>query len=130
MKNQKTILIADDDIDYLYQIKLKVEQLGFNVITAESQAEAEKILQNIKPDLAIFDLMMETEDSGFILTYKFKKQYPDIPVIILTAVTAETGISFGNEISNENKWIKADVFLDKSLQTEKLQREINKLLKI
>ena len=74
--------------------------------------------------------MMETEDSGFILTYKFKKQYPDIPVIILTAVTAETGISFGNEISNENKWIKADVFLDKSLQTEKLQREINKLLKI
>ena len=130
MKNQKTILIADDDIDYLYQIKLKVEQLGFNVITAESQAEAEKILQKIKPDLAIFDLMMETEDSGFILTYKFKKQYPDIPVIILTAVTAETGISFGNEISNENKWIKADVFLDKSLQTEKLQREINKLLKI
>ena len=130
MSNKKTILIVDDDIDYLFQMKLKIESFGFNVVTVEGQAEAEKILESLKPDLAILDLMMETEDSGFILAYKLKMKYPDVPVIIATAVTAETGITFESELSKTNNWIKADLFLDKGLRTEQLQREINKLLKI
>ena len=81
-----TILIVDDDMDYLFQTKMKLEQLGFKTITADSQREAELILEKTRPDLAILDLMMENEDSGFILSYKLKKKYPDVPVIILTAV--------------------------------------------
>jgi hypothetical protein len=42
--------------------------------------------------------MMENEDSGFILCYKLKRMYPEVPVIIATAVSAETGMWFG--ISN------------------------------
>ena len=130
MSNLKTILIVDDDIDYLFQIRLKIESFGFKVITAEGQTEAEKIIETLKPDLAILDLMMETEDSGFILAYKFKMKYPDVPVIIATAVTAETGITFESDISQKNNWIKADLYIDKGLRTEQLQREIKKLLKI
>ena len=130
MSNPKTILIVDDDIDYLFQIRLKIESFGFKVITAEGQTEAEKIIETLKPDLAILDLMMETEDSGFILAYKFKMKYPDVPVIIATAVTAETGITFESDISQKNNWIKADLYIDKGLRTEQLQHEIKKLLKI
>ena len=83
---KKKLLIADDDSDYLYQIRLKVESFGFEVITADSQKEAEMILETFKPDLAIVDLMMENEDSGFILSYKIKRLYPAVPVIIATAV--------------------------------------------
>ena len=82
---KKKILIVDDDMDYLFQMRLKVEQMGFETITAESQAEAEKIILEIKPDLCILDLMMESDDSGFILSYKIKRKYPDVPVIIVTA---------------------------------------------
>ena len=126
---KKTVLIVDDDVDYLFQMQLKVQQFGFNTITAESQAEAEKVIETIKPDLAILDLMMESDDSGFILSYKIKKKYPDVPIIIATAVTAETGMSFDVR-GDDSRWIKADLFLDKGIRADKLQREIKKLLKL
>jgi len=127
---KKTILIVDDDMDYLLQTRIKVEQFGFRVITAESQKEAEKILEVTHPDLAIFDLMMENEDSGFILCYKLKRKYPEVPIIIATGVTAETGMLFDITGDDERKWIKADLFLDKGIRADQLQREINRLLKI
>jgi len=123
-----TILIVDDDQDYLFQLQAKVQQFGFKTITAESQREAEKLLEKVKPDLAILDLMMENEDSGFILCYKMKKKYPDVPIIIATGVAAETGISFDINDENNRKWIKADRFLEKGIRSERLREEINNLL--
>ncbi len=126
----KLILIVDDDQDYLYQMKTKVEAFGFQTLLAESQKEAEEMIEKTKPDLAILDLMMENEDSGFILCYKMKKKYPEVPIIIATGVAAETGITFDINDENNRKWIKADRFLEKGIRTEKLKEEIFKLLKI
>ncbi|MCB9016568.1 MAG: response regulator [Lentimicrobiaceae bacterium] len=127
---KKTVLIVDDDMDYLFQLKLKMEQFGFETITADGQKEAELIIETTRPDLAILDLMMESDDSGFILAYKIKRKYPDVPIIIATAVTAETGMTFDINSDENKQWIKADLFLDKGIRSDQLQREINKLLKI
>lgn len=124
---RKRILVADDDFDYLEQMKIFIESFGYEIITAESQKECEELIEETKPDLAIFDLMMENEDSGFILSYKLKKKYPDVPVIIATSVTAETGYNFENDAHD---WIKADKFMEKGIRPDQLQREINKLLKM
>jgi two-component system, OmpR family, response regulator len=129
MTTKKTILIVDDDQDYLYLMKARVESFGFLTILAESQKEAEEVLEKTKPDLAILDLMMENEDSGFILCYKMKKKYPSTPIIIATGVAAETGISFDVNDENNRKWIKADLFLEKGIRSEKLKEAIDKLLK-
>jgi len=129
LKN-KTVLIADDDMDTLEQLSFQMKNMGMNVLTAESQKEAEEIIEKTKPDLAIFDLMMDNRDSGFILSYKLKKKYPDVPVIIATAVTADTGMMFGLESAEEKSWIKADLYLEKGLRPEQLQMEIKKLLKL
>lgn len=104
--------------------------MGFSVLTAESQAEGEKLFENFKPDLAIFDLMIDKHDSGFILSYKLKQKYPDVPVIILTAVTSETGIQFGLDDETAKNWIKADLYLEKAVRQDQLHREINKLLNL
>ncbi len=132
MKNdiQKTILVVDDDSDYQFQLKAQIESFGFNVITADGQKEGVKIIESHKPDLAILDLMMENMDSGFILSHKIKQKYPDVPVIIASAVTAETGMIFGVESKEDKTWIKADLYLEKGLRSDQLHREINKLLKI
>jgi DNA-binding NtrC family response regulator len=127
-KSNITILIVDDDLDYLLQTRIRMEKFGYKTITADSQHEAELILEKTKPDLAIIDLMMENEDSGFILSYKLKKKYPDVPVIIATGVAAETGITFDINDENNRKWIRADLFLDKGIKSEILKNEIEKLL--
>lgn len=126
----KTVLIADDDIDSITQLSFQMQNMGMKVLTAETQKEAESIIEKTKPDIAIFDLMMDNRDSGFILSYKLKKKYPNVPVIIVTAVTADTGMIFGLETQEEKSWIKADLYLEKGLRPEQLQLEIKKLLKI
>jgi len=113
-----------------FRSRLKVERFGFEVITAESQREGEKIIETFRPDLAIFDLMMENEDSGFVLSYKIKRKHPDVPVILATAVTAETGMTFDLNQDAGKSWIKADLILDKGIRTDQLEKEIKKLLKI
>ena len=128
MNKNQTILLVDDDVDYLFQLRFHLEKDGYHVVSAESQKEGERILESTKPDLAIIDLMMENEDSGFILCRKLKNRYPDVPVIIATAVASETGISFGISSEEERRWIKADMYLEKGIRPVQLKKEIEKLL--
>ncbi len=129
-QEKKIILIVDDDVDYLFQMREGVKDMGFDVITAGTQKEAEDIIERTRPDLAILDLMMENQDTGFILSHKIKSKYQDVPVIIVSAVTAETGMLFDVTSEEERDWIKADLFLDKGIRNDQLHKEIKKLLKI
>jgi len=129
-KEKKTILIVDDDFDYLFQMKSAIQDMGFEVIQAETQKEAENIIERTRPDLAILDLMMESHDTGFILCHKIKNKYPEVPIIIASAVTAETGMIFDVTTQEDQDWIKADLFLDKGIRLDQLHKEINKLLKL
>lgn len=126
--DKKTILLVDDDEDFLYQTQTFLTNAGFQVVTAGGQKEAEDLLFKIRPDLAIIDLMMEHMDGGFALAYHIKKKDSAIPVIIVTAVANETGLEFDVVTDEERSWIKADAFLAKPLRYEQLQREINRLL--
>ncbi|MCU0377074.1 MAG: response regulator [Bacteroidales bacterium] len=131
MSNKKyTVLVADDDPDYLFQVAYHLRNCGYEVMAVESQAEAEQVFSKMKPDIALFDLMMESDDSGFILSYKLKRLYPDVPVILATAVARETGVTFGLSSEQERDWIRADLYLEKGVRPEQLDQAIKKLLKI
>jgi DNA-binding NtrC family response regulator len=123
----KTAILVDDDVDLLQQVKFHLEAMGFKVLTGESQAEGEKLIEK-DFDLAVFDLMMENQDSGFILSYKVKRKDNSIPVILVTGVSGETGLQFDSATNETRSWIKADVVLDKDIRFEQLQKEIDRLL--
>lgn len=129
-KSDFTILVADDDPDYLFQTVNNLGKAGYRTVAVESQSEAESVISKFRPDLAIFDLMMENDDSGFVLCYKIKKKYPDVPVILATAVSRETGMSFSLDSEKDKAWIRADRYLEKGLRAEELDREVMKLLKL
>lgn len=128
IENRPLVLLADDDPDYLFQIKFALEKAGYRVVTAESMEEAEVVIDKGHPKLAIFDLMMERDDAGFILSYHAKKKHPGMPVILLTAVTAETGRQFGPNMPGGSEWIKADLYLEKGLHPDQLIEHVNSLL--
>jgi len=124
----KRVLIVDDDEDFLFQHKIQLENAGFAVTTATSRAEAESLVDEVRPDLAILDLMMEQHDDGFVLSHHLKRKFPDLPVILVTAVTAETGLSFTPSSPAERAWVGADAVLAKPIRFEQLRREIDRLL--
>ncbi len=124
----KTILLVDDDPDYLYQQRLLLEVAGYIVVTADSEKAAHAILTEQKPDAAVVDLMMEEMDSGFTLCYEIKRRFPDIPVVLVTGVARETGLSFSASTDEERSWIKADAVLAKPVRFEQLRTELGRLL--
>jgi len=125
---KKTFLTVDDDIDILEQLKYQLENANYKVISSASQEEAQERLKDTKFDLAILDLMMENMDSGFVLCHQIKKLNPQTPVIILTAVTSETGMEFDATTHEERSWVKADILMDKPVRSEQLLKEVQKLL--
>lgn len=125
---KKKILVVDDDLDLLEQIKAVLTAAGYEVTAAEGRTGGEEAILKMKPDLAILDLMMEEKDSGFVLSHQIKKLYPELPVILLTAVAGATGLSFATQRSDAQSWIKVDKIMDKPVRPEQLRAEVRRLL--
>lgn len=128
MENVKRVLLVDDDDDILTQLGLLFRADGFAVTTAGSRAEGEEALLSGRPDLCVFDLMMEEMDAGFVLSSTAKRLYPDVPVILLTAVASATGMDFRPRSDTARAWVKADEILDKPVRSEQLRAAVKKLL--
>lgn len=125
---KKTILVVDDDQDLREQMRINLEAAGYHVDTADGVATAHEYLADNNPDIAIVDLMLEHVDSGFSLCYSIKKERPELPIIMISAVMTETGFSFDASTEEERSWVRADVFLNKPVRTEQLLYEVDRLL--
>jgi len=86
-------------------------------------------LISTQPDLAIVDLIMEQMDSGFVLCHQIKKLYPNVPIIMVTAVRSSTGLDFDAKTPEAKSWLKADCILDKPVRAEELLNTVRRLLK-
>lgn len=124
----KKVLVVDDDPDILEQVSLVLKANGYDALVADCVSKAEEFLTSTQPDLAIVDLMMEQMDSGFVLCHQIKRLYPDVPIIMLTAVRASTGLEFDVRAKDAKSWIKADCILDKPVRAEELLNWVRKLL--
>lgn len=127
---KKKILLVDDDIDLLEQNKLLLESKGYKVITADNVKDAWELFQAEKPDAAVLDLIMEEHDSGFILSYKIKKDSygKNIPVFVVTSATYITGFRFGASTKEEKEWIRCDEILNKPVVVDELVQKLENYL--
>lgn len=79
----KTILIADDEKEYLDILETKLKSLGYATLTASDGAAALDLLLKNTVDLVLLDLVMPQKD-GQTFMYFFQKNHMNIPIIILT----------------------------------------------
>lgn len=124
----KRILLVDDDLDLLEQHKFLLESKGYKVITAESSKDGWEVFKKEKPDACVLDLIMEEHDSGFILSYKIKKdEYgKTIPVFVLTSATLVTGFKFSSATAEEKEWIRCDEIINKPVVIDDLVQKLEK----
>lgn len=90
MPNQKTILIAEDDLSLQEMYRMRLEADGYKVTTASDGSEALESISQNKPDLILLDLIMP-KLNGFDVLNNLKKnpETKDIPIIVLTALIQE-----------------------------------------
>lgn len=127
-REPRVVLIVDDDPDFLYQHGEHFKTLGFEVVTADSEAAAEELLQVRKPDLAVVDLMMEQSDGGFALCHEIKQLYPETPIIMVTSASSLTGYDLESLSGEQRAWVQADAVLAKPIRFAQLKRQVDRLM--
>ncbi|MCD6122904.1 MAG: response regulator [Spirochaetales bacterium] len=124
------VLIVDDDIDLLEGQKLFLEGKGYRVETAASMNEGLAKLKSFMPDIIFADLMMEHYDTGFVFCKKVKDnpETKNVPIIMQTAASRETGFAIDIESPDKREWIKVDEIVAKPVQLDMLEGKIKQYL--
>ncbi len=84
MKSVIHVLIVDDDTSILEVLDARLSAAGFATHKASSGPEALEILNNERVDVLVSDIKMP-EMSGLELLKKIRPNFPQLPVIFLTA---------------------------------------------
>lgn len=118
------ILIIDDDQDILETTGSVLTSEGFQMHTADSVEKGLELIDTIIPDIILLDVMFpESKTRGFDAAQEIKTRYPEIPLILFTAINREYAFDF---TKND---VKADEFLNKPVRTKTLIELIKKHLK-
>jgi CheY-like chemotaxis protein len=124
----RKILIVDDDRDVFESMKIVLEAEGYDVDWATNGAEALQMVKTARPDLMILDVMMNTDDEGFQVTYKLKnyKELSCIPIIMVTSVASRTGFSFDR--ARDADFLPVNEFLEKPVDPRTLVDKVRENL--
>ena len=79
-----TILVVDDEPNYLIVLSELLKEEGFEVLTAQRGEDGLKIVEETDLDLVLTDMRMQGMD-GLELLSATKKYNKDLPVIMITA---------------------------------------------
>ncbi|TMF31470.1 MAG: response regulator transcription factor [Chloroflexi bacterium] len=91
MPPAKKILIVDDEAMIRKAVHLALEKEGYEVVEAETGAEALRRIELSKPDLILLDIMLP-DVSGFDVCRDIRKAGLRVPIIILSAKTEEIDV--------------------------------------
>lgn len=79
-----SVMLVDDDPDIRELMHAQLSSEGFQTIQASHGKEAIRLLRKQKADLVVLDVMMPFMD-GWELCKYVKEEYPNIPVLMVTA---------------------------------------------
>jgi DNA-binding response OmpR family regulator len=85
--NKRKILIVDDEVLILHNIKIVLDANGYESMLASNGGQAVSLAHKERPDLIILDIMMPAMDGHMVFDkLKLSAHTWNIPVIFLTAL--------------------------------------------
>jgi two-component system NtrC family response regulator len=116
----ETILIVDDEKNYLVVLEALLRPEGYEIVTADSARTALKLIEESDLDLVLTDMKMPGMN-GMELLEQCKRIKPEVPVIMMTA--------YGTiEMAVEAMKKHAYDYITKPFQNEELKVTIKKAL--
>ncbi|MHC4692821.1 MAG: response regulator [Planctomycetota bacterium] len=124
-----TIMIIDDDPDFVAVTTAILETKQYNVRFAYNPEEGMAELEKEAPDALILDVMMGKGADGFIFARKIRKddRFAKLPILMLTSMREQTGFDFPGDRIHE-KFLPVDDYVEKGVEPEELLEKIEKLL--
>jgi CheY-like chemotaxis protein len=125
---KKKILVVDDDVDLVEAMRIILENAGFDVIDALDGTAGLQKARSEKPDLIILDVMMDAQDEGFHVAYQLRSEpgTRDVPIIMLSAVTQQTGYKF--DARHDADFLPVSEFIEKPIEPRRLVDKVRQHL--
>jgi CheY-like chemotaxis protein len=115
-----SILIAEDNQDSQSLLQTILESEGFIVTAASDGEKAIDILQEIKPDILITDLMLPSVSGGDLIRHvRHTAELSKIPIVVISA--------YGDHYESDALAAGANVVLKKPLDSNALIDAITRL---
>jgi two-component system phosphate regulon response regulator PhoB len=121
--NSHTVLIVDDELAIRDMLRMALEMAEFRCIEAENIQQAYQLIVDDRPNIVLLDWMLPG-GTGLELLRRLKREQltREMPVIMLTAKTAEDNIIQGLDVG-------ADDYITKPFAPRELIARINALLR-
>jgi len=121
--NERKVLIVDDEFAIRDMLRMALEIAEFRVIEAENIQDAFTLIVDERPDIVLLDWMLPG-GSGLELLRRLKRTDTtrDLPVIMLTAKTAEDNVIQGLDVG-------ADDYITKPFAPRELIARLKALLR-
>ncbi|NCG19177.1 MAG: response regulator [Rhodobacterales bacterium] len=95
------ILIVEDDTSILRGIELNLQLEGFETVTATDGRLGLQVASSGDIDLVVLDVMLP-QMNGYQLVQRLRAQGSDLPIILLSAKTAEIDIIMGLDLGADD----------------------------
>ncbi len=124
-----TILIIDDDPDFVMVTKAILETKQYNVRFAYDPEEGYNKLEEEIPDALILDVMMGKGAEGFVFARKIRKdpRFDRMPILMITSMTEQTGFNFPGEIKH-SRFLPVDEYIEKGIEPHVLLEKVEQQL--
>ncbi len=116
----ETILLVEDDPDTARSLSKALESSGYRVTAVDTGQEARSIIEHVRPDLILLDLMLPDTD-GLVLTTALKT-LTTAPIIICSARQEQVDRLLGLKPG-------ADDFVAKPFDLDELEARIEAVLR-
>ena len=113
IKNQKTILLVEDEALLSNLLRQRLEKEDFEVLAARDGEEALKILKTVKPSLILLDVILP-KISGFEFMEKLKEE-PGLeraPIVIISNLGQEGDMERGQSLGAVGYFVKAKLSIE------------------
>ena len=128
MRNEKRILIVDDDRDFVEAVACFLEANGLTVFRAYDGAEGIRLAKLEKPDLILMDIMMNERTEGFFAIHEIRRDpaLRTVPIFVLSSFCTRLP---DFEIPSSGGWLAHDMFFAKPVDSvqllEKIRQRVN-----
>lgn len=116
-----TVLFIEDDLNVAFMLTDSLEENGYKVTHRTSGDQVAELLLEVKPDVAILDVVIDGDANGFEVGRKIRS-LSDIPILFTTSRTEIKDLKEGFEIGNVD-------YLKKPYSISELLMRLNELLK-
>jgi CheY-like chemotaxis protein len=131
------VLLVDDDRDLVDILRIVLEGAGYRVSGAHGPAEGIRLVEQLRPDLVLLDVMMPDGTEGFHVVWTLRARddayFRRLPIIMLTAVHRLTPLRFYPDASDgtyePGEFLPVQDFVDKPVEPQVLLDKVARVLR-